>query len=99
MFCPHPPSHTRKSLLLACETLLKICEITIGDLAIGDLANGCLGVDAIESLDVRVATNFVKMMRRKKIARNRSSNFDSSILILRAMLRRMVLASFSRSLE
>ena len=33
----------------------------MGDLAIGDLAIGCLGVHAIESLDVRVrvATNSV----------------------------------------
>ena len=35
------------------------------DLAIGDLAIGCLGVRATESLDVRVATNFVKMMRKE----------------------------------
>ena len=54
-------------------------------------------VHAIESLDVRVATNFVKMMRKN--ARNKSSNFDSSFLILLAMLHRMVFASFSRSSE
>ena len=64
-----------------------------------DLANGCLGVNAIESLDVRIATKFVKMMKRKKVARNKSSNFDSSIPILLAVLHRMVFASFSRSAE
>ena len=64
-------------------------------ISIGDLAIGCLGVHAIESLDVRVATKFVKMMKRKKVERNKSSNFDSSILILLAVLRRMVFASSS----
>ena len=68
-------------------------------LAIGDLALGCLGVRATESLDVRVATNFVKMMKRKRVARNKSSNFDTSIPILLAVLHRMVLASFCRSSE
>ena len=50
------------------------------DLSIGDLAIECFGVHAIVCLDVRVhvATNFVKMMKRKKIARNESSNFDST---------------------
>ena len=37
----------------------------------------CLGVHAIESLDVRVPTNSVKMMKRNKVARSKSSNFDS----------------------
>ena len=59
----------------------------------------CLGVHAIESLDVRVATNFVKVMKMTKAARNKLSNFDSSILILLATLHRMVFASFSRSAE
>ena len=70
------------------------------DLAICDLAIQCFGVDAIESLDVRVhaATNFVTMMRRK-MARNRSSNVDSTILISLAILRRMVFAVFSLSSE
>ena len=39
------------------------------------------------------------MMKRKKVTRNKSSNFDSSILILLAMLHRMVFALFSRSSE
>ena len=73
----------------AAFTLSATCDLAIGD----------LGVDAIESLDVGVASNFVKMMKRKKVARNRSSNFDSSISILLAMLHRVVLASFSRSSE
>ena len=47
-----------------------------------------------ESLDVRVATNFVK-----KVARNRSSNFDTCSLILIAILRRKVFAPFFRSSE
>ena len=66
-----------------------------------DLAIECFGVNAIESLDVRVhvATNFVTMMKRKKMARNRSSNVDLSILISLAILRRMVFALFSRSSE
>ena len=42
---------------------------------------------------------FVKIMKSKKAARNRFSNFDSSIPILVAMLHRMVFASFSRSSE
>ena len=67
------------------------CDLSIGDLAIGDLATGCLGVRAIESLDVRVATNSVKMIR-KKFARHKWSNFDTSILILLAVLHRMVFA-------
>ena len=45
------------------------------DLAIGDLSIGCLGVHTVESLDVRVATNFVKMMKMKEVARNKSSIF------------------------
>ena len=40
-----------------------------------------------------------KRLKRKTVARNKSSNFDSSILILLAMLHRMVFASFSRSSE
>ena len=71
------------------------------DLAIGDLAIGCLGVHSIESLTVhvRVATNFVKMMKRKKISRNKSSNFDSSILVSCTILGRMVFTLFSRFSE
>ena len=67
---------------------------TICDLAIGDLAIECLGIHAIESLDVRVATNFVKMMKRKRFARNKVSNFGSTIPILLAVPRRKVFASF-----
>ena len=72
---------------------------TTYDLATGDLAIVCLGVHAIESLDVRVATNFLKMMKMTKVARNKFSNFDSSIPILLATLYRMVFASISRSSE
>ena len=61
--------------------------------ASGDLVIECLGVH------VRVATKFVKMMKRKKVARNESSNSDSSIQISLAILRRTVFASFSRSSE
>ena len=73
------------------------CGLAIECLAIGVLAIECLGVHAMESLDVRVATYFVKM--RKKVARNRFYSSDSSIVIMLAMLRRMVFASFSRSSE
>ena len=78
----------------AATTLSTTC-----DLAIGDLAIECLGVRAIESPDVRVATIVVKMMKRKKIATSKFSNFDSSILILLEILHRMVFASFSRFSE
>ena len=77
-----------------CKESVAITLFTTGDLAVE-----CLGVHAMESLDVRVATNFLKMMNRKKVARNRFSHFDSSILTLLAMLHRMVFASFSRSSE
>ena len=46
-----------------------------------------------------VSTNFVKMMKRKKVARHECFNFDSSVLILLATLHRMVFALFSRSSE
>ena len=39
------------------------------------------------------------MMKRTKVARNKFSNFESSILIMFAMLHRMVLALFTRSSE
>ena len=67
------------------------------DIAIGDLAIECFGGQAIERLDVRVhvATNFVEMMKRKKIAGNESSKFDSTIPISLAILRRMVFALIS----
>ena len=62
-------------------------DLGIGDLAICDLVVECVGVHAIQSLDVRVhvATNFVKM-KRKKFARNKSSNFDSTFRISLAVL-------------
>ena len=41
-----------------------------------DLAIECLGVRAIESLDSRVATIVLRMMKRK-VATSRFSNFDS----------------------
>ena len=75
----HVLSHTRVRVPF---TLFATC----------DLAIKCLGVHAIESLDVRVAAKFVKMMK-KKAARNKFSNLDSSILILLALLHRMVFAS------
>ena len=77
-----PPWRARHSLLSVRGTFENIPEFTmydlsIGDLAIGDLASGDLAIGdlAIESLDVRVrvATNSVKMMK-KKIAQNKSSN-------------------------
>ena len=43
-----------------CKETVAFAPSTTGDIAIG-----CLAVHAIESLDVRVATNFVKMMKRK----------------------------------
>ena len=71
------------------------------DLANGDIAVDCFGAHAIESLDVQVhvATNFSKMMKWKKIARNKSSNFDSTIQSSVAILRRMVFALLSHSSE
>ena len=82
------------------ETFEKIFEFTIYHRSVGDLAIDDIGVYATESLDVRVrvATNFVKMMR-KKIARNKSSYVDSPILILLAVLHRMVFTLLSRSSE
>ena len=67
------------------------------DLAIDDLAIECFGVHAIPSLDVRVhvATNFVKMTKGKKITRNESSKFGSSIPIPLAILRRKVFVLIS----
>ena len=44
-------------------------------------------------------TNFVKMMKKKKIARSESSNFDSTIPISLAILRRMVFALISHFSE
>ena len=71
------------------------------DLVLGDLAIECFAVHAIQSLDVRVlvVTNFAKMIKRKKIARNGSSTFDSSILISLAILHRMVFALISHFSE
>ena len=40
-----------------------------------DLAIECLGVRAIEGLDVRVATIVVRMMKRKKVATRRFFQF------------------------
>ena len=78
-------------------TLATAGDVVIGDLAIGDLTIECLGVRAIESLDVRVAIIVVKMMKRKMVATSRFSNVDASILILVAILHRIVFASLSRS--
>ena len=52
-------------------------DLTIYGLSVGDLDIECLGVHATESLDVRVATNIVKM-KRKKFARNMSSKSNSA---------------------
>ena len=82
-----------------CKESVAFALFTTCDLAIGDLAIKCLGVHATESLGVRVATNFVKMIKRKQVARSKSSNLDLSIQILLAVLHRMVFASFSRSSE
>ena len=79
-----------------CKASVAITLSTTCDLAIGDLATECLGVRAIESLDVRVATIVVKMMKRT-FATSRLSNFNSSTPILFAMLHRMVFALFSSS--
>ena len=49
----------------SCKETVAFALSTTCDLATGDLAIGCLAVHAIESLDVRVATNFVKMIKRK----------------------------------
>ena len=76
-----------------------ITLFTTCDLATGDLAIECLGVRAIESLDVRVATIAERMMKRKKVATNRFSNVGSATPILLAVLHRMVFAFFSRSSE
>ena len=82
-----------------CTESVAITLSTTCDLAKGDLAIQCLGVRAIESLDVRVPTNFVEMMKRKEVARNKSSTCDSSTVLLLAMLHRMVFPSFSGSSE
>ena len=68
---------------------LTICDLAIGDLAIGDLATDCLaiGVHVLDSLEVRAVTNFVKMMKRKRIVRNRFSCFGFTILISLVVLR------------
>ena len=60
------------------------------------LANG---VNVLESIEIRAATYFVKMMERKKIVRNRFSSFGSTILILLVVLRQTVFVLFSRSAE
>ena len=59
--------------------LFTTCDLAIGCLGVHDIA--WFGVHASESLDVHVATNFVKMMKRKKVARNKFSKFDSSMLL------------------
>ena len=102
VYTPRRPQGNRH--FLGVKLFQKICEFTvcdlsICDLSIGDLAIGRLGVHAIENHDVRNVTKFVEMLTRKKVARNKSSNFDSSIPILLAMLRQMVFALFSRSSE
>ena len=64
-----------------------------------DLAIECLDVRAIGSLDVRVATIVVRMIKTKKVATSRFSNFDSATPSLLAMLHRMVFALLSHSSE
>ena len=58
-----------------CKESAAFAVFTTCDLAICDLAIGSLGVHAIESLDVRVATNSVKMMKRNKVARKKPLQF------------------------
>ena len=58
-----------------------------------------LGDLAIESLEVRVATIVVRMMKRKEVATSRFSNFDPATPVLLAMLHRMVFALLSRSFK
>ena len=61
-----------------------------------DPAIECLGVRAIESLDVRVATILVRMMKRK-VATCRFSSLGSAFPGLLVMLHRMVFAVLFRS--
>ena len=75
----------------SCVALKESVAITLSTNC--DLAIECPGVHAIGSIDVRVATNFVTMMKR------RFSNLDSAIPGLLAMLRRVVFAVLSRSSE
>ena len=76
-------------------------DLAIGDLAIGDLAIECFGVHALDSFDihVHVATNFVMLMKGNQISRNESSNFDLTIPISLAILRRMIFALISHFSE
>ena len=60
----------RKNLAKMAATLdlqesVAITLSTTCDLTIGDSASDCLGVRAIESLDVRVATIVARTMKRK----------------------------------
>ena len=97
VFCLPLPSLTRESLFPVSENFQKkthshsltIRDLAIGDRAIGDLAIDCLaiGVNVLESLEVRAATYFVRMMKRTRFVRNRFSSFGSTILILLAVLR------------
>ena len=90
MFCLHSPSRARHSALKesVAITLSTIC----------DLAIECFGIRAIKSLDVRVATIVVRMMK-KKVATSRFSNFGSAIPGLLAMLDQLVFAVLARSSE
>ena len=88
------------AFLVACTTFANVCtrnlckksyvalkeSVAITRSTNCDLAIECLGVRAIECLDGRVATIVVRMSRRK-IARNKSSNFDSTILIWQSFIK------------
>ena len=66
VFCPHTPSLARESQkTISCKrnSLKQSAKSPCMILVI--LPLWCLGVHAIESLDVRVATNFVRIMKRK----------------------------------
>ena len=103
VFCLHSPSLARHSLMSVheiCEksyvALKESAAITLS--TNWDLTIECLGVRAIEILDVRVATIVVRMMKRK-VATSRFSHVDSAIPVLLAMLHRMVFALLSHSSE
>ena len=87
---------TRKSCEKTNVALKESVDITLSTNC--DLANECLGVRAIESLGVRVATIVVKMMKRE-VATSSFYNFGSAIPGLLAMLHRMAFAVLSRSSE
>ena len=86
------------------HSLVTIYDLSIGNLAIGDvaierLAIECLpiGVHFLEGLEVVVPTNFVNVMKRKRIVRSKFSNFGLTTSIFLVDLCQMVSASFFHS--